>query len=68
LWPRKPSQASFLERLDDSALLLSDIETPDRSKPVRPTRWHDYIFEDDFEAGRCGTLLKKVGELLARRP
>jgi hypothetical protein len=34
-----------------------------------PTRWHDYIFEDDFEAGRCGTLLKKVGELrLARRP
>jgi hypothetical protein len=37
-----------LERVDQSALTLSDISRIERSEPVRPSRFGDYIFKDDF--------------------
>lgn len=46
----------LLDRIDKSALSTTDLETLDRSRPRRPSRWHDYVSEDDWEKGRKGTL------------
>ena len=35
----------FIERLDGSALLTSDIEELDNRPSVRPTKYHDYIID-----------------------
>jgi hypothetical protein len=51
--------AMTIERLDNSALTLSDLKQLDQSHPVRPIRWHSYVYEDDFERGRDGTLWAK---------
>lgn len=38
------SQATF-ERLEASAMTIKDIESIKSSRPVRPQRWHDYIYD-----------------------
>jgi Protein of unknown function (Hypoth_ymh) len=48
--------ASFIERLDNSALTLADLKKLDQSKPIRPTRWKSYVDKDDYERGHDGTL------------
>ena len=45
----------FIERLDSSALFQSDLDALDVARPVRPTRWHEYIFEEDWEPISEGT-------------
>jgi hypothetical protein len=35
----------MIERLDMSSLTSADLKAIDAAKPVRPSRWHDYIFE-----------------------
>lgn len=35
----------LLHRLDGSALTLSDLEFIESSRPIRPIRWHDYVFD-----------------------
>ena len=35
----------FIERLDLSCLLREDLETLDNAPPIRPSRYHDYIYE-----------------------
>jgi len=45
-----------IERLDRSALTVSDIDRLDSAKPVRPNRWAEYVFEDDWERGESGML------------
>jgi len=45
-----------IERLDRSALTVSDIDRLDSAKPVRPNRWAEYVFEDDWERGENGML------------
>jgi len=42
---------SFLERLDASALTLTDIEHIRSLPPLRPKRLNDYIFEKDYPSG-----------------
>lgn len=41
---------SILNRLDNSALTKVDIEKIKSTDPVRPQRFWDYIYEDDFHA------------------
>lgn len=36
---------ALIQRLDDSALTLKDLEFIDSLEPVRPHRWHDYIYD-----------------------
>jgi len=48
--------AELLERLDLSALTVGDIENIENAKPVRPSRWPDYVFEEDWAKGRSGAL------------
>jgi uncharacterized protein Ymh len=47
---------TFIERLDDSALSSSDIEKLDAARPIRPSRWSDYVSQKDFERQHNGTL------------
>jgi hypothetical protein len=35
----------WMNRLSASCLLQSDVEALERASPVRPRRWHDYIYE-----------------------
>lgn len=52
----------FIERLDMSALTTEDIAKLDTARPVLPSRWHDYIFEEDWDRDKNGTY----GENLIR--
>ncbi|MGH8502689.1 MAG: TIGR02391 family protein [Gammaproteobacteria bacterium] len=45
-----------LNRLDDSALTHGDVEVIRSSHPIRPQRWVDYIFEDDWERRHEGRM------------
>ncbi len=46
----------IIERVDSSSLTTSDIDHLEGAKPVRPTRWHGYVFEEHWENERNGTL------------
>lgn len=46
----------FMERLDYSALTQRDINHIEKSRPLRPRRWHGYIMERDFQQAEQGTL------------
>lgn len=48
--------ANFLERLDQSALTVADLKNLRSTKQVRPTRWHEYVFDKHYEQFRNGTL------------
>jgi len=43
-------KSDLLERLDDSGLTADDLDLIDGARPVRPTRWADYIFENDWKS------------------
>jgi hypothetical protein len=48
---------AFVERLDHSVLTRADLEHLDKTSPIRfPTRWHSYVFEDDFERTHAGRI------------
>jgi len=49
----------FIERVDNSALTWSDLEDLEAARPIRPTRWHQYVFERDAEMERNGTLWRE---------
>jgi len=46
----------FLEKVDNSALTVRDIDQLDATRAVRPSRWPDYILERDWERDAAGTL------------
>lgn len=46
----------FCERLDTSSLTNGDIDILDASRPIRPTRWYDYLVDNDWDRGERGTL------------
>jgi hypothetical protein len=50
---------TVIDRLDQSALTTSDIETICAAKPIRPSRWHDYVFDKHYEGARDGTLWRE---------
>jgi len=45
-----------LERLDRSALRVSDLAAIDAAEPIRPSRCYEYIFERHFEQAHAGEL------------
>ena len=51
--------AEVIERLDESSLTRADLEAIDAAEAVRPSRWYDYIFEDDLKRGENGALWQK---------
>lgn len=53
-----------IERLDSSSLTTSDIDNLEATAPVRPTRWHDYVFEEHWERERHGTLWREFPPLI----
>lgn len=48
-----------IARLDSSSLTMSDIDKLDAARSVRPTRWPDYVFEEDWKDKRKGTVWKE---------
>lgn len=50
---------SLLEKIDDSALTRSDLKRVKKMRHVRPSRWHDYVSERDFDWAREGTLWRE---------
>jgi hypothetical protein len=50
---------SLLDKIDSSALTTSDIEGIEGAAPVRPPRWHSYVFESHFDGARKGTLWRE---------
>jgi hypothetical protein len=46
-----------LEKMDPSRLTMIDIDRLSTARPVRPTRWHSYVFFSDEQRQRDGTLL-----------
>lgn len=47
---------ALLERVDASALTMGDIAKIEASRPKRPNRWSDYVFEKDWDRGEEGYL------------
>lgn len=50
---------SLLAKIDDSALTKSDLRRLKKMSTVRPSRWHDYVSEQDFNEAREGTLWRR---------
>jgi hypothetical protein len=44
----------LVDRLDASALRRADIKAIETAKRVRPVRWHDYVFEEDWTTHHAG--------------
>lgn len=51
-----PVKKKVLERLDRSALRLSDLQAIEATPPIRPSRCYEYILERHFEQGRAGEI------------
>lgn len=47
-----------INRIDASALTEKDVEAIKASKPVRPMRWYDYIYDGRSESASIGSLWK----------
>ncbi len=47
---------SLLDKIDDSALMRSDLKRVKKMRHVRPSRWYDYVSESHFKSAREGTL------------
>lgn len=50
---------ALIERLDDSALTVGDVELINTARPVRPRRWHDYILDDDQRSTLRGRVWRE---------
>jgi hypothetical protein len=55
---------AFLARLDSALLTSGDLTTLDALRPVRPSRWHDYQFEEDEGRKANGTLWREFPPLI----
>ncbi len=51
--------ADLIERLDDSALTVGDVDLITAARPVRPRRWHDYIIDDDQRSTSRGRVWRE---------
>jgi hypothetical protein len=50
---------TVIDRLDISALTAPDLQSINNATAIRPSRWHDYVFEDHFKSARQGTLWRE---------
>lgn len=44
--------AELIERCDNSALTRADLEFIKAARPIRPSRWYDYVFEKHWDIER----------------
>jgi hypothetical protein len=44
----------LINRLDASALRKADIKAIEAARPIRPTRWRDYVFQEDWARRHAG--------------
>jgi hypothetical protein len=49
----------LLDRLDQSALTEDDIDTIEKSRLLGPSKWSDYIFQDDWDLKKDGRLWRE---------
>jgi uncharacterized protein (TIGR02391 family) len=42
----------LIERSDYSSLLQSDLDLLKSAKPIRPSRWYDYVFDEHWDPDR----------------
>lgn len=54
----------LIDRLDYSSLTQSDIDKLDDARAVQPTRWYDYVFEDDREIKDNGRLWREFNPII----
>lgn len=54
----------LMRRVEDSALTTRDLEELDKSKPIRPTRWYDYIFEEDHAKISSGRIWEDLDPIM----
>lgn len=54
----------LLGRLDNSALLGSDLALIDKSPPVLPSRWYDYIRDRDWDRSANGTQWERFPPII----
>lgn len=57
------SEEAF-RRLEASALTRADYEQIKSAPPRRPSRWHDYIFDKDFERSRQGQWVSEFDRVM----
>jgi hypothetical protein len=48
-----------IERVDNSSLTISDLHELEIASPIRPSKWHHYVFEKHWEMGGDGTLWRE---------
>jgi hypothetical protein len=49
----------LLDRIDASAVTVTDLKTIDKSSPRRPSQWHDYVSEEHWERAQIGWLWER---------
>ena len=49
----------FLERIEHSCLLATDVDSLAKRRPLSPTRWHDYVLEGDWARGDAKRLWER---------
>jgi hypothetical protein len=54
----------LIERVDFCALTMPDLSDLDTQKPIRPTRWRQYIDEFDYDRSEKGTLLHELPHVM----
>lgn len=47
---------ALIGRLDQSTLTVSDMRFIEAAKPLRPSRWHDYLLKQHIDCQRQGTF------------
>lgn len=50
----------LLQRLDQSALTMKDLEFVTKAQPVRPRRWVDYMYEGDFGHAHRARAIRRL--------
>jgi len=58
------TDATFIERLDNCLLTTSDVDQAVNSKPVRPSRWADYIRKEERSKETNGQLLAEFPSIM----
>lgn len=54
----------LINRLDSCCLTHLDLERLELSHPVRPSRWHDYIHERDWDIEKEGSLWREFPHII----
>jgi Protein of unknown function (Hypoth_ymh) len=53
-----------IERVDMATLTMSDLESLEFARPVRPTRWHEYILDERWERDDLARLWQEFDPII----